>query len=762
MSQSPSADSPSPDPLASYDWEFHSRCRELLARPCEPEEMQRLVDSMQKLRERYALAAIGTLLAEALNQLGDGSAAEQVLQEDVRAGIADQWTHYWLAHQLGLRGEFDQAALHIRRSHAMRGWHQSEDHSYWFSHDYFSGSIGEWQQWFQIWIREGPLEAIKVGVGQGGTTLWLLDHVIGPRGGTICCVDSWLGSSGYQRLDEQLTADQITLEQLFDANLIGSGHNQHAGKVRKLVGEVVEQLAAMEPACADLIWIDGSPGAEGVIQHALLAHRLLRRGGFLVFDDYPAQLLDYRQNPGRAVDFFLSCFREHYRMLARGQQVLLQRRHQGAQPLPQRLLLLLGMHRSGTSALAGLLQSQGFLAPRDVPPADANNPSGYWEPQRIVACHTALMEQLHTSWDDPLLVEEGLMGERLPANIELLEQALGQAFPHDAGQVPGVALIKDPRQCRLQLLWNALIAAHQIDAAAVLILRDPMAVVQSLRRRDQLPINRSLLLWLQHTLEAERHTRHLPRFVVTYEQLLDNPEAVLQRCQQFWPDQAWMVTGGFQIDRNLNHGALDQAGPQPGQNAEPALLELALKVYGLLAQKEPDLGQLDHAHGLVRERLQLVEEQLGRNVTLQLFWQMEGQAEFCEHQSERLSLAIGRGHTRAQLTLPPMELALVALRLDPAEQPGIMNLQRLALLDHQGRKLWQWQQGDGACLPLHPATASTRLMEKSIVCLDHDPGVILQIPLPCLEPMKAGGTLQVDGHWEPLSAELGGMLKAMT
>ena len=762
MSQSPSADSPSPDPLASYDWEFHSRCRELLARPCEPEVLQRLVDSLQKLRGRYALAALGTLLADAHSRLGDSAAAEQVLQQDVDEGIADQWTHYWLAHHQAIRGDFEQSALHIRRSHVMRGWPQSEAHGYVFSHDYFSGFIGVWQGWFQTWIRQTPLEVILVGAGQGGTALWLLDHGIAARGGSLLCLDSWTGSSGHPLLDQQLAAAGHTVEHLFDANLSRSGHAQQPGRLRKLAGEVLESLAGLPTASADLVWIDSATDAAEQIQRQVLAHRLLRPGGFLVMDGYrPRQPLPAR-DPARAVDFFCTGFRNHYRMLARGQQVLLQRHHQGAQPLPQRLLLLLGMHRSGTSALAGLLQSQGFLAPRDVPAADANNPSGYWEPQRIVACHTALMEQLHTSWDDPLLVEEGLMGEKLPANIELLEQALGQAFPHDAGQIPAVALIKDPRQCRLQLLWNALIAAHQIDAAAVLILRDPMAVVQSLRRRDQLPINRSLLLWLQHTLEAERHTRHLPRFVVTYEQLLDNPEAVLQRCQQFWPEQTWTVTGGFQIDRNLNHGALDQAGPQPGQNAEPALLELALKVYGLLAQREPDLGQLDHAHGLVRERLQLVEEQLGRNVTLQLFWQMEGQAEFCEHQSERLSLAIGRGHARAQLTLPQMELALVALRLDPAEQPGIMNLQRLALLDHQGRKLWQWQQGDGGSLPLHPATASTRLMEKSIVCLDHDPGVILQIPLPCLEPMKAGGTLQVDGHWEPLSAELGGMLKAMT
>jgi hypothetical protein len=214
--------------------------------------------------------------------------------------------------------------------------------------------------------------------------------------------------------------------------------------------------------------------------------------------------------------------------LARGQQQLLQRRSLASQALPERLLLLLGMHRSGTSALAGLLQSQGFQAPLDVPPADANNPSGYWEPQRIVACHTALMEQLRTSWDDPLLVEDAFAGDRLPPALEKLEQALAQAFP-PAGLASGaVALVKDPRQCRLQPLWNALLDAHQIEAAAVLIVREPLAVVRSLQRRDHLPVNRALLLWLQYTLEAERHTRQLPRLLLSYRQLLAHREYIGQ------------------------------------------------------------------------------------------------------------------------------------------------------------------------------------------------------------------------------------------
>lgn len=740
----------------TFDWGFYQSCKHLITQPSEPEVIRRVVEKLEQARTVYALAALGTLLAEALTRLGDREAAEAVLRQDVETGISDQWTHYWLGHALAVRGAFDEAALHIRRSHGMRGWPQSEAHGYVFSLDYFSGFIGEWQSWFHTWIRQAPLDVVLAGVSQGGTALWLLDQVIAPRGGTLTCIDSWKGTAGHALLDQQLTAAGQTLEHLFDANLNRSGHGQHPGRVRKRSGPVLEHLATEPAASADLVWLQAGGDSAEQIQRAVLAHRLLRPRGCLVLDDFRPQ---QAPESAHAADFFLAAFRDQYRLLARGKQLLLQRRPAVARPLPRRLLLLLGMHRSGTSALAGLLQSQGFLAPQDVPLADANNPSGYWEPQRIVACHTALMEQLRTSWDDPLLIEQGFSGERLPAAMEQLEEALEQAFPPAGRKADAVALVKDPRQCRLQQVWNTLLQAHQIDAAAVLIVREPLAVVRSLQRRDQLPVNRALLLWLQYTLEAERHTRHLPRLLLTYQQLLSDPLTVLARCRQFWPQKSWQSGDHFWIDPSLDHGR--DAQTELKALADPLLLELSNGVYNLLAGPSPDPELLDRAHGLMRQRLRLVEEQLGRNVTLQLFWQLAGQPEFCEAQSTRLSLAIGRGQAQAQLPVPdPGEAALVALRLDPAEQPGLVNLQQLNLMNASGERLWQWQLGDGPRLPLKPVTNGTRLVERSIVCLDHDPAVVLEIPETALAGLAGGGSLQVEAQWEALSPELGAMLQA--
>ena len=99
-------------------------------------------------------------------------------------------------------------------------------------------------------------------------------------------------------------------------------------------------------------------------------------------------------------------------------------------PAPlRRLLLVLGMHRSGTSALAGLLCQQGFQAPKNSDAGDAHNPTGYWEPQQIRAFHNSLLEGARSSWEDPLLPVLPWQPHNLMRALADLEQALAAGFP---------------------------------------------------------------------------------------------------------------------------------------------------------------------------------------------------------------------------------------------------------------------------------------------------------------------------------------------
>lgn len=194
---------------------------------------------------------------------------------------------------------------------------------------------------------------------------------------------------------------------------------------------------------------------------------------------------------------------------------------------PRRLFLVLGMHRSGTSAVAGLLGQVGFALPTSSEPGDGYNPTGYSEPLWILTVHDRLLDGCQSSWHDPVLP---WLSQQLEQAHAQLEQALVEDF---AGKpVDGVALLKDPRECRLMPLWLELLQRRAPQVQVLLVVRRPEAVAASLGRRDQLPQNRALLLWLSHTLEAELHSRAMPKLVLSYEALLQEPAAVVRAGQQ--------------------------------------------------------------------------------------------------------------------------------------------------------------------------------------------------------------------------------------
>ena len=72
--------------------------------------------------------------------------------------------------------------------------------------------------------------------------------------------------------------------------------------------------------------------------------------------------------------------------------------NQLAGDLPARMTIVLGMHRSGTSALSGMLQAAGLQAPSDVLGASAGNPLGYWESRRLVGLTDRFLNRLGCSW----------------------------------------------------------------------------------------------------------------------------------------------------------------------------------------------------------------------------------------------------------------------------------------------------------------------------------------------------------------------------
>jgi hypothetical protein len=210
----------------------------------------------------------------------------------------------------------------------------------------------------------------------------------------------------------------------------------------------------------------------------------------------------------------------------------------------RRALLVLGMHRSGTSLLAGLLVRLGVEGPRTLMPPDASNPLGYWESERILEFHDRLLRAAGTSWDAWTPIDTSLSATTPVA--EELHRLIAAEFG-----APPLFVVKDPRLCRLVPFWSRALEGAGISAAAILVLRDPVEVARSLEVRDGLPARFSLLMWLRHALDAESATRSLPRSIVGYREVLSDWRAVSDRMATDlairWPLAPDAADGGMRL-----------------------------------------------------------------------------------------------------------------------------------------------------------------------------------------------------------------------
>lgn len=192
------------------------------------------------------------------------------------------------------------------------------------------------------------------------------------------------------------------------------------------------------------------------------------------------------------------------------------------------LVLVLGMHRSGTSALAGSLAALGLdLGTRLVPPGP-DNPKGFFEHDAIWRIHQNLLEYLGSEWHDIRPLPDGwLASSEAKRATSALVDVIARDFKDSS-----LWVLKDPRLSRLLPLWQPIWAELDLQPKIIRLLRHPQEVAASLVRRDGLGPHHALALWMRYTLDAEQHSQSLLRSLVIYPDLLENWRRVFSRISQ--------------------------------------------------------------------------------------------------------------------------------------------------------------------------------------------------------------------------------------
>ncbi|OYV41925.1 MAG: hypothetical protein B7Z81_00335 [Acidocella sp. 20-61-6] len=178
------------------------------------------------------------------------------------------------------------------------------------------------------------------------------------------------------------------------------------------------------------------------------------------------------------------------------------------------VVLTLGMHRSGTSALTGALGILGLKLGNDLMPAGPDNPKGFFEHKGIVEINDAFSWERASSWDNP----------RFPlpwasdAPVAKIENLLKKDFG-------GSCLwgLKDPRISVFLPSYIPILERLTDKIHPLLMLRSPIDVAASLAARDNINEDQAAALWISHTLLPLRMFAEQGIVLVSYDALIDGP-----------------------------------------------------------------------------------------------------------------------------------------------------------------------------------------------------------------------------------------------
>ena len=190
-----------------------------------------------------------------------------------------------------------------------------------------------------------------------------------------------------------------------------------------------------------------------------------------------------------------------------------------------KLVVVLGMHRSGTSAITRGLEVLGVNLGENLYPAAIDNPKGFWEDNDFLAINKELLAHLGYSVDQLGLIDWQMPSTATIKSLELkAERLVSERCKKNA-----LWGFKDPRTARLLPFWQTIFERVGCDVRYVIAARNPMSIVESLSKRSGFEAEITFYLWLEHLVPSILATINAKRVVVDYDQLLENPELQLLR-----------------------------------------------------------------------------------------------------------------------------------------------------------------------------------------------------------------------------------------
>lgn len=258
----------------------------------------------------------------------------------------------------------------------------------------------------------------------------------------------------------------------------------------------------------------------------------------------------------------------------------------------KRLILVLGMKRSGTSALTKGLEVMGVSLGNHLMPPNQFNRKGYWEDwdfhelnfEMLKACTQNRARRILSITDQETAY---LLSSPYAAQASrLLLRKIPQDQPF-AFKVPTSALLLP--------FWKKICKQLQIELSCVIALRNPISVANSVEQSFEDLQEKSFWIWISSLLSSLLHSESHKRVFVDYDHLIQNPVCQMERVAAALDlkmnQEALYTFSAHFIDPSLRHQFLQD---YHFEN-DDLCLKLAVEMYDellLVAQDQKSVEDL--------------------------------------------------------------------------------------------------------------------------------------------------------------------------
>ncbi|WP_217517099.1 glycosyltransferase [Vibrio metschnikovii] len=202
--------------------------------------------------------------------------------------------------------------------------------------------------------------------------------------------------------------------------------------------------------------------------------------------------------------------------------------------MSKQVFIVLGMHRSGTSAFTKALEATGVELSENLMPSGKHNVKGHWEDLDVLKINESILSRAGLEWFSP-------QSNQL-TDIAYMEDLVEQATNIVNERVETYSLwgFKEPRTCRLLPFWMEVFRRCHVTVNILFAIRHPYDVYQSLRRRDNLSQEHSYLIWSEHTFPCLELIYQLVKDSSTkvifskYTDLLSSPRQELTKIAEYF------------------------------------------------------------------------------------------------------------------------------------------------------------------------------------------------------------------------------------